>query len=128
MTATTRNDTPKTTPWRPNASGLQGRRRPSPPSRPPSRPALRLRRRRRCSSATHTTPTPTTARQDQQPVPDSRPGRVLRDHGCHLREREDEDEIEEELQRRDPVLDLDRLLAHQPRLPRTELRRSRRGR
>lgn len=58
-------------------------------------------------------------------MPEPRPRRVLRDHGRHLRKREDEDEIEKELQRRDPVLALDGLLAHEPRLGHAERRPAR---
>ena len=57
-------------------------------------------------------PRPPDRGEDQQPRPEPRPGRVLRDHGCRLCEREDEDEIEVELERRDPVLTLYGLLTH----------------
>jgi hypothetical protein len=57
-------------------------------------------------------------------MPDPRPRLVLRKNRRHLRQSEDEDEVEEELERRDPVLVLDSLLAHRPRLalsPKTTL-------
>ena len=40
------------------------------------------------------------------------PALIVQEHGRDLREREDEDEIEEQLERRDPVLALEGLLAH----------------
>ena len=49
------------------------------------------------------------------------PRRVIRQHGCHLREREDEDEVEEQLEGRDPWLALGVLLAHSRTLARTRL-------
>ena len=39
------------------------------------------------------------------PLPTPGPGRVVRHEAGHLGEREDEDEVEEELERRDRVLD-----------------------
>jgi hypothetical protein len=42
-------------------------------------------------------------------------------HGRHLREDEDEDEVEEQLEGRDPLLALGVLLAHSRTLPRTQL-------
>ena len=115
--ATTRKATPKTTPSLPNASGTASARRTSPPS-PRASPAehgvlpgvdaVRQPRVRR--------PRPPQRREDQQPVPDPGPGLVVQEHDRHLREREDEDEIEEQLERRDPMLALDGLLAHGRRL------------
>ena len=61
-------------------------------------------------------PRPPKHSQDQEPLTDSVPGRVVQEHERHLREREDEDEIEEQLDRGDPMLDLERLLAHERRL------------
>ena len=40
------------------------------------------------------------------------PRRIIRQHRRDLREPEDEDEVEEELERRDALLALDVLLAH----------------
>ena len=48
------------------------------------------------------------------------PGRVVRQDRRDLREREDEDEVEEELERRDPLLALNGLLAHSRTLTRTD--------
>ena len=42
--------------------------------------------------------------------------RTAEEHECHLSERENEDKIEEQLDRSDPMLDLERLLAHERRL------------
>ena len=53
-------------------------------------------------------------------MPQAAPGRIIRQNRCDLREREDEDEVEEELERRDALLALDVLLAHRRTLARTE--------
>ena len=49
------------------------------------------------------------------------PGRVIRKDSGDLREREDEDEVEEELERSDPLLALDVLFAHSQTLTRRGL-------
>ena len=49
-------------------------------------------------------PRPPEHSQHQQPLDDARPGRVLDDQARHLRDRKHEDEVEEELERRDPLL------------------------
>jgi hypothetical protein len=51
-------------------------------------------------------------------VPEPTPGRIIRQHGRDLREREDEDEVEEQLERRHPLLALSLLLAHSRTLAR----------
>ena len=45
-------------------------------------------------------------------MPEPAPGRIVRQDRRDLREPEDEDEVEEELERRDPLLALGVLLAH----------------
>ena len=57
-------------------------------------------------------PGPPERRQDQKAVPEPAPGRIIREDRRHLGEREDEDEVEEELERGDSLLALNRLLAH----------------
>src|SRR6184192_1869511 len=52
-------------------------------------------------------PRPPENRQHDQPATEPSPGCLLRHQGRHLREREDEHEVEEELERRDPMLRLD---------------------
>jgi len=53
-------------------------------------------------------------------VPEPAPGRVIREDSRDLREREDEDEVEQQLERCDPLLALDMLLAHSRTLTRTD--------
>jgi len=52
--------------------------------------------------------------QDRDCLHQPFPGRVVVQEGRDLREREDEDEVEEELERRDPLLALDRSLQKLP--------------
>ena len=49
-------------------------------------------------------PGPPQDAEQQQPFDEAGPGRILDDEAGHLREREDEDQVEEELQRRDAFL------------------------
>src|SRR6266851_7759434 len=63
-------------------------------------------------------PGPPERREDQETVTEAAPGRILRQHRRYLREPEDEDEVEEELERSDPLLSLGQLLAHSRTLPR----------
>ena len=49
-------------------------------------------------------PRPTRARQHQHPAPEASPGGVLRHQRGYLRQREYEDEVEEQLERRNPLL------------------------
>ena len=65
-------------------------------------------------------PRPPERAEDQQAVPEPAPGRIVRQNRRDLREPEDEDEVEEELERRDALLALDVLLAHSRTLARTE--------
>ena len=51
-------------------------------------------------------PRPPERRQDQHALADARPRRVVRHEAGDLREREDEDEVEEKLERRDRMLEL----------------------
>ena len=53
-------------------------------------------------------------------MPEPTPGRIIRQDGRDLREREDEDEVEEELERSDALLALGVLLAHSRTLARTD--------
>jgi hypothetical protein len=53
-------------------------------------------------------------RERKQPAREPVPGRILVEQGRDLREAEDEDEVEEELERRDAVLGLGEGLAHAP--------------
>ena len=68
-------------------------------------------------------PRPPERPEDQETVTEAAPGRILRQHRRHLREPEDEDEVEEELERSDPLLALGQLLAHRRTLPRNLWRR-----
>src|SRR5262249_10283349 len=63
-------------------------------------------------------PDPPERREDQQAAPEPAPRRILREHRRDLREREDEDEVEEQLERRDPLLTLGVQFAHGRTLPR----------
>ena len=65
-------------------------------------------------------PRPPERAENQEPVPDAGPRRVVREHGRDLREREDEDEVEEELERRDALFSLDVLFAHSRTLTRNQ--------
>jgi hypothetical protein len=53
------------------------------------------------------------------------PGRIAGEQRCDLRERKNEDEVEKELERRDSLLALDRLRAHERTLTRFARRVSR---
>jgi hypothetical protein len=64
-------------------------------------------------------PRPPERGEDQETVSEPTPGRVIRQDGRDLREPEDEDEVEEELERSDPLLALDVLFAHSRTLART---------
>ena len=66
----------------------------------------------RCSSARHRRPTPTTARQAGARPEEPFPALVRGEEPGHLRDGEDEDEVEEQLQRRHPLLALDRTNVH----------------
>ena len=57
-------------------------------------------------------PRPPDRGEDEQSVTDPPPGEVVRHELGHLRDREHHDEIEEELQGRDPLLALGRLSVH----------------
>ena len=71
-------------------------------------------------------PRPPERGEDQETVPEASPRRIVRQDRRDLREREDEDEVEEQLERRDPLLALGVLLAHSRTLARTDTRGSRR--
>jgi hypothetical protein len=57
-------------------------------------------------------PRPPQRGEDGEPLDEARPRRVGRDEPRDLRDREDEDEVEEELERRDLLLDVDGLVLH----------------
>ena len=84
--------------------------------RPPDRTHFRIDRVRQPGVGG---PRPPERGEDQEPVPEPAPRRIVRQHGRHLREREDEDEVEEQLERRDPLLALGVLFAHSRTLART---------
>ena len=67
-------------------------------------------------------PRPPERAEDEETVPEPSPRRIIRQDGRDLREREDEDEVEEKLERSDPLLALDVLLAHSRTLARTDTR------
>src|SRR5205823_6181041 len=63
-------------------------------------------------------PCPPKRGQEQERVLEAAPGRIAGQHRCDLRERKDEDEVEKELERRDPLLALDGLRVHERTLTR----------
>ena len=62
-------------------------------------------------------PRPPQRREHEQPVAEAAPGRVVGHQRRDLREREHEHEIEEQLERRDPVLVLCLRIAHERTVP-----------
>src|SRR5207249_2720052 len=56
--------------------------------------------------------------QDEDAAADPAPCRILMEERCHLGEPEDEDQVEEQLERCDPMLELDEALAHAATLTR----------
>ena len=114
---TTRNATPNRTPCSPNADryrerGDEHRRHRHEHRREhPVLPGVDRVRQPRIGR-----PRPPERGEDQEPLPEPAPGRIVQQHPRHLREREDEDEVEEQLERSDPMLNLERLLAHERRL------------
>ena len=70
-------------------------------------------------------PRPPERGQEQESVLEAAPGRIAGQQRCDLRERKNEDEVEKELERRDSLLALDRLRAHERTLTRFARRVSR---
>jgi len=64
-------------------------------------------------------PRPPEGAQDQDAAADPAPRRILVEEGRHLGEPEDEHQVEEELERCDPMLGLDETLAHAATLTRS---------
>ena len=77
--------------------------------RPPDRADIRVDRVRQPGEGR---PGPPERSEDQEPVPEPTPCRIIRQQRCHLSEPEDEDEVEEQLERRNPLLVLSLVLAH----------------
>ena len=68
-------------------------------------------------------PCPPQNRHNEQPATEPTPRRIIHQQGRHLRKREHEHEVEEELGRRHPVVQLGVKLGHNPTLTRTRWRR-----
>ena len=68
-------------------------------------------------------PRPPQNRHNEQPATEPTPRRIIHQQGRHLRKREHEHEVEEELGRRHPVVQLGVKLGHNPTLTRTRWRR-----